>query len=142
MECQRNRYPLLFVDKMAEVVSGKSARSIKNFSYNEWFFPFHYNSEPVVPEFVQKEALTQSFLMTFLTIEEYKGNKTSFINMNNVKFNRKIVPGDTLEIAATLDSFRRGLAKGHVESFVKGEPAASLELMVGINSVMEQFRPK
>ena len=35
---QRNRYPLLFVDKITEVIPGKSAKSLKCFTYNEWFF--------------------------------------------------------------------------------------------------------
>ena len=133
-ECQRNRYPLLFIDKITEAVPGKYAKGLKNFSYNEWFFPAHFDDEPNVPGFVQTEALTQTFLMTFLSIDEYRGNKTSFVSMNNVKFGRKIEPGDQLEIIATLDFFRRGIAKGHVESFVDGEIAASLELTVAIPS--------
>ena len=38
-ECQRNRYPLLFIDKVIEAVPGKYAKAIKNFTFNEWFFP-------------------------------------------------------------------------------------------------------
>lgn len=141
-ECQRNRYPLLFIDKVVESVPGKYAKAIKNFSYNEWFFPAHFDDDPNVPGFVQIEALAQTFLMTFLSIDENKGKVASAISYNNIKFKRKIIPGDTLEINATLDSLRRGLAKGHVESFVNCEPAASLEIVAGINSVMEQFRPR
>ena len=33
-ECQRNRYPMLFIDK-ADVVVGEKVHAIKNFSYNE-----------------------------------------------------------------------------------------------------------
>ncbi len=141
-ECQRNRYPLLFIDKIVEAVPGEYAKAVKNFTFNEWFFPAHFDDDPNVPGFVQIEALAQTFLMTFLSIEEYKGQIASALGYNNIKFKRKIVPGDTLEITATLDSFRRGIAKGHVESFVDGEPAASLEITVGINSVFEQFKPK
>lgn len=141
-ECQQNRYPLLFIDRVTEAVAGKYAKAVKNFTYNEWFFPAHFEDEPNVPGFVQTEALTQAFLMTFLSLEEYKGSKTSFVSMNNVRFRRKIEPGDRLEIHAYLDSFRRGIAKGHVESFVDGEPACSLELVVAVPSVLEQLRPK
>lgn len=140
--CQRNRYPLLFIDRVTEAVPGKYAKAIKNFSFNEWFFPAHFDDDPNVPGFVQTEALAQTFLMTFLSMEEYRGEIVSALGYNNIKFKRKIIPGDTLEIIATLDSFRRGIAKGHVESFVDGEPACSLEITAGINSVMESFRPK
>lgn len=37
-KCQRNRYPLLFIDKVEEAVPMERAHAIKNFSYNEWFF--------------------------------------------------------------------------------------------------------
>jgi 3-hydroxyacyl-[acyl-carrier-protein] dehydratase len=141
-ECQRNRYPLLFVDKVIEVIPGKSAHGIKNFTYNEWFFPAHFDDEPTVPGFVQVEALAQTFLMTFLCIDEYKGKKASALSHGNVKFKRKIVPGDRLDIYATLDSFRRGLAKGHVESFVDNAPACSAEFMIAIDDIIAQFKPK
>ena len=140
-ECQRNRYPLLFIDRADKVIPGKSAHAIKNFLYNEWFFPAHFDDEPNVPGFVQIEALTQTFLMTFLCLDEYKGMKTAYTGVNNVRFKRKIVPGDRLDIYATLDTFKRGLAKGHVESSVDGEEACSLDLSIAIPDILNQFIP-
>jgi len=140
-ECQRNRYPLLFVDQITEAIPGKSVRGIKCFSYNEWFFPAHFDDEPNVPGFIQIECLVQTFIMSFLCMEEYKGKKTNFISINNVKFKRKIVPGETLDVEATLDSLKRGIAKGHAESFVNGEPACSAEFVVTIPDVFSRFMP-
>ena len=74
-------------------------------------------------------------------MEEYKGKKTNFISINNVKFKRKIVPGETLDVEATLDSLKRGIAKGHAESFVNGEPACSAEFVVTIPDVFSRFMP-
>ncbi|MFA5196346.1 MAG: UDP-3-O-[3-hydroxymyristoyl] N-acetylglucosamine deacetylase, partial [Bacteroidales bacterium] len=54
---QQNRYPLLFIDYVEEVVPGKSAKGHKNFTFNEWFFPAHFADEPNVPGFIQIEAL-------------------------------------------------------------------------------------
>lgn len=72
---QQNRYPCFFVDKIVEAVPGEYAKGYKNFTYNEWFFPAHFEDEPNVPGFVQIETLTQVFLMTFLTFPENKGKK-------------------------------------------------------------------
>lgn len=141
-ECQRNRYPLLFIDKVTDVIPGKSVHAIKNFSYNEWFFPAHFDDEPNVPGFIQTECLAQTFIMTFLCMDEYKGKKTAFVSENNVKFKRKIVPGDRLDIYATLDSFKRGVAKGHVESYVEGEAACSSELVICIPDILDQYKPR
>lgn len=141
-ECQKNRYPMLFIDKVTEAVPGKYAKAVKSFTYNEWFFPVHFEDEPNVPGFIQLEALTQAFLMTFLTLDGYKGEKTNSVSINNAKFKRKILPGDTLEIHAVLESFRRGIAKGRVESFVEGEAAASVELVIAVPSVLNGLRPR
>jgi len=138
---QQNRYPLFFVDRITEAEPGKYAKGFKNFSYNEWFFPAHFEDEPNVPGFIQVETLTQVFLMTFLTIDEYKGKKTGFIGIKDARFRKKIVPGDRLDVIATLNSFKRGLAKGHVDGYVDGELAINLDLEVAIPDVLKQFVP-
>lgn len=141
-QCQRNRYPLLFIDRIEECIPGKSAHAIKNFSYNEWFFPAHFDDEPNVPGFIQMECLSQTFLMTFLTIDEYKGKKTAFVSVDDLTFKRKIIPGDRMDIYATLDSFKRGLAKGHIESFVDGKEACSAKMRICIPDVLNKYKPK
>lgn len=114
---QQNRYPLLFVDFIKEVRVGESALGYKTFSYNEWYFPAHFEDEPNVPGFIQIEALTQVFLMTFLTMDENKGKKTAFIK-SNVDFKKKIIPSDTLEIQAKLNFYSRGVAKGSASGYL------------------------
>lgn len=139
---QQNRYPCFFLDVVEEAVSGKYAKGYKNFSYNEWFFPCHFADEPNVPGFVQLEMMTQMFLMTFLTMPENKGKKTCFISINNAKFKLKIIPGMRVDLHAELKSYRRGIAIGSCVGYVNGEEACSVELMVGIPDVLNQFKPK
>ncbi|MCD8016102.1 MAG: beta-hydroxyacyl-ACP dehydratase [Lachnospiraceae bacterium] len=142
-KCQRNRYPLLFIDKVTVFPDGEKVRAeaVKNFTFNEWYMPAHFDDDPNVPGFVQTECLVQTFLMTFLYRDELRGKKTSFLDMNNVKFRRKLIPGDQLRIVAVLDSYRRGIARGHVESFVGEESAVSADYVVCVPDVMSQFRP-
>lgn len=139
---QQNRYPLLFIDKITEAVPGKYAKGYKNFSYNEWFFPAHFEDEPNVPGFVQIESLAQTFLMSFLTFPEFKGSKTAFVKADNVSFKRKIIPGDRLDIEADLKSFRHGVAIGCVKSFVNGEAACSADFVIAIPDVVKPLAPK
>lgn len=140
-EYQQNRYPCFFVDKIVEAVPGEYAKGYKNFTYNEWFFPAHFEDEPNVPGFVQIETLTQVFLMTFLTFPENKGKKTGFVSVNNAKFRKKIIPGDRLDIVAELASYRRGLAKGSVKGYINNELANEVELVVSIPDIMLNFMP-
>ena len=141
-ECQQNRYPQLFIDSITDVVPGKSAKGFKNFTYNEWFFPAHFEGDPNVPGHIQIECLVQTFIMTFLCLEPYKGMKTNFVSMNNVFFKRKIIPGERLEIRAVLDSFKRGLAKGSAESFVGEEIACRADFLITLPDVLESFKPR
>lgn len=140
-KCQQNRYPLLFVDKIYDVIPGVSAKGIKCFSYNEWFFPAHFDDEPSVPGFIQIETLVQTFIMTFLTIDEHKGKKTNFISIDNVKFKRKIIPGEQLFIEAKLDFFRRGIAKGYAEGFIDNQLACRADFVVALPDVLSSFKP-
>ena len=140
MEYQQNRFPLLFVDVITEAEPGKYAKGYKNFTYDEWFFPAHFVDEPNVPGFVQLEALTQVFLMSFLTLPEYKGKKTGFVS-NLCRYRKKIEPGQRLDILAELKSFRRGLAKGRSIGYVDGEIACEADLAVAIPDIMAKYRP-
>ena len=139
---QQNRYPLLFIDKILDVIPGKSATGNKCFTYNEWFFPAHFEDEPSVPGFVQIETLVQTFIMTFLTLDEHKGKKTNFLSIDNVKFRRMIIPGDKLVVHAKLDSFRRGIAKGSAEGFVDNQLACRADFLVSLPDVLNAFKPK
>ena len=139
---QQNRYPCFFVDCIEEAVPGKYAKGFKNFTFNEWFFPAHFSDEPNVPGFIQIEMLTQVFLMTFLTLPENKGKKTGFVSVDHARFKQKIVPGKRVDIAATLDSYRHGLAKGSAIGTINGEVACQIELTVAVPDVMTAFMPK
>lgn len=139
---QQNRFPCFFLDCVEEAVAGKYAKGYKNFTFNEWFFPAHFADEPNVPGFIQIEMLTQVFLMTFLTLPENKGKKTGFVSVDHARFKQKIVPGKRVDIAATLDSYRHGLAKGSAIGTIDGEVVCSVELTVAVPDVMTAFMPK
>ena len=138
---QQNRYPLLFIDYVNEVVPNDYAKGFKNFSFNEWFFPAHFEDEPNVPGFVQMEALTQMFLMTFLTIPGNEGKKTAFVS-STAKFKKKIIPGDRLDIEAKLKFYSRGVAKGISIGFINGEEACSAELIIAIPDILNEMKPR
>ena len=110
---QQNRYPCFFIDMIEEAIPGKSAKGYKNFTYNEWFFPAHFEDEPNVPGFIQIETMAQVFLMTFLTLPGNKGKKAAAVT-SKAKFKQKIEPGHRLDIEAVLNSYTRGLAIGKV----------------------------
>ena len=139
---QKNRFPLLFIDRIIECVPGEMAVGLKNYTYNEWFFPPHFEDDPNVPGFVQIESLVQTFLMTFLTLEGMAGNKTNFLKIDNANFKRKIIPGDASIIKASLKRFKRGIASGSAVSYVNDEVACSADFIVAVPSVLDKYKPK
>ena len=141
-ECLLNKYPWLFLDRAIGVYPGKSVRVIKNFTYNEHFFPAHFPDDPSVPGFLQIETCMQAFLLTFLSLDNFKRRETADRSLMNVQVKRKIVPGETLEIFAFLDRFSRGVAKGRVESYVDGEQAISFEVTAIVVGELDIFKPK
>jgi len=140
-EYQQNRFPYLMIDRITEYVPGKSCKGYKNLTMNEWFFPSHFIGDPIMPGMLMLESLTQVFLMTFLTMPEYKGQVTSFLRADNVCFKARVVPGDRLEIEAELDSIKRGIAKGRVVGRVDGHLACQAELVVGMPKILEKLSP-
>ena len=55
-----HRFPFLMVDRVLDVVPGKSIVAVKNVSFNEAYFQGHFPGHPVVPGVLIIEALAQA----------------------------------------------------------------------------------
>lgn len=137
----KNRYPVLMIDRVDEIVEGKSARGFKNFTYNEWFFPGHFEDNPNVPGIVTLEVLMEMFIMSFITLPECIGKETADVKVDKLHFIKQIVPGDRLDVTSELKRFRLGVAVGTSVGYVNGEKACSCELIVCVPEIVNQFRP-
>ena len=144
-ECQayqpQNQYPCFFIDGAYELVPGKYVKGFKNFTYNEWFMPAHFPDEPNVHGCIQLEMLDQFFLLTFMSLPENKGKKAYSLSVQ-ADFKKEVIPGDRVEVEAYLESYKRGVAIGHVIGRVKGEVSCTVKIKAGILSDMMAFAPK
>lgn len=95
-----HRYPFLLVDKVNEIVSLKSAVGIKNVTINEPFFQGHFPGVPIMPGVKIVEALAQtSAVMVGVSLGLADKNLLIyFMGIDNCRFRRKVIPGDTLEL--------------------------------------------
>lgn len=95
-----HRYPFLLIDKVRDVVIHKSCVGIKNVSYNEPQFQGHFPGLPIFPGVMIIEAMAQtSGILVGLSMDLVdKGAKVFFMGVDGVKFRRKVVPGDVLEL--------------------------------------------
>ena len=114
-----HRYPMQLVDKVVETGSNYIV-AIKNVTANEAFFQGHFPQEPVMPGVLQVEAMAQAGgLMVLNSVEEPERWSTYFLRLDNVKFRKKVVPGDTLIFRVELIApIRHGISPMHGFAFV------------------------
>ncbi len=114
-----HRYPMQLVDKVVEMGSNYIV-AIKNITANEEFFQGHFPQEPVMPGVLQIEAMAQAGgLLVLNTVEEPERWSTYFLRIDDVKFRRKVVPGDTLVFKVEMIApIRHGISTMHGFAFV------------------------
>lgn len=122
-----HRQPFLLIDRVEEMVEGKSITAIKNVTYNEPFFAGHFPTEPVMPGVLIVEAMAQAGAVAILSMEQFRGKIGYFGGIKNVKFKRKVVPGDTLRLELEIDKLKRNIGIGHGTAYVGDEVAAQIE---------------
>jgi 3-hydroxyacyl-[acyl-carrier-protein] dehydratase len=109
-EYQQNREPYLLIDFATEVIPGKSAKGYKILKSDEWFFKVHFPNDPNMPGMLQIEALVQMCALSILTLHGNKGKVMYLVTADKLRFIKKIIPGDKLDIETNIKSFKRGLA--------------------------------
>ena len=119
-----HRYPFLLVDKIIEFEPGQKAVGVKKVTVNEEFFNGHFPARPIMPGVLQVEAMAQVGGMVCLQepVTDGKGD-FFFAGVNNVKWRRPVVPGDTLVMEMELTAFKAkfGLVKMKGVCYVDGK---------------------
>lgn len=95
-----HRYPFLLVDKVRDIVPSQSCVGIKCVTMNEPQFTGHFPGQPVFPGVLIIEAMAQSSgVLVGLSMDLVDKNAVVyFMGVDAVKFRRKVVPGDVLEM--------------------------------------------
>lgn len=128
-----HRHPFLLVDRIEELEPGVRAVGYKGVTYNEPFFAGHFPQEPVMPGVLIVEALAQVGAVSILSVEENKGKIAYFGAINNAKFKKKVVPGDTLRLECEIIKQKGPVGIGKATATVDGKVAVAAELtfMIG-----------
>lgn len=124
-----HRYPFLLIDKVMEI-NENFIVTLKNVTFNEMQFLGHFPDEPVMPGVLIVEAMAQGAGVLVLgRFEDPENYSTYFLKIDNVKFRRKVIPGDTMLMRVGLTSeIRRGMANIKGYAFVDGELACEAEM--------------
>jgi 3-hydroxyacyl-[acyl-carrier-protein] dehydratase len=118
-----HRYPFLLIDRVVELEPGKHVVAIKNVTANEPQFTGHFPDRPIMPGVLMVEALAQAGAVAVLSLPEYAGKLVLFAGIDECRFRRLVLPGDTLRLEVTLEKLRGVFGRGRAVASVDGEVA-------------------
>lgn len=128
-----HRYPFLLVDKVMEITDD-GIIGVKNVTMNEPQFTGHFPGNPVMPGVLQIEAMAQTGgIFSLSKVEEPHLYSTYFMKIDNVKFKRKVIPGDIVVFELKLISpIRRGLVHMGGKGYVNGEICIEADMLAQV----------
>ncbi len=132
MDIIPHRHPFLLLDKVEDFEPGQFCVAYKNFTYDEMFFRGHFPEYPIVPGVLTVEALAQAGAVAILSQEDFKGKIAVFAGIDNCKFKRQIVPGDTVRLETKITQVRGPIGVGEAEATVDGKTAVKCTLKFAI----------
>lgn len=108
----KNKAPYVFVDT-AEVIPGKSAIGVKNFTNNEWFFACHFPDNPIVPGVFTLEAIMQTAALAVYTDDSLSIDYIFAKKFREVDLISGVYPGEQILTETFIDEIKRGIVKAH-----------------------------
>jgi 3-hydroxyacyl-[acyl-carrier-protein] dehydratase len=122
MQMIPHRYPFLMIDKIVEIVPDVRAVGVKNVTYNEPFFQGHFPARPIMPGVLIIESMAQTAaVMVMETLgKTAEGTLVYFMSIDEARFRKPIVPGDSVYIHVEKQRSRGNVWKFRGEARVDG----------------------
>ncbi|MCB1632099.1 MAG: 3-hydroxyacyl-ACP dehydratase FabZ [Pseudomonadales bacterium] len=127
-----HRYPFLLVDRIIGFEGETKCTGIKNVTINEPFFQGHFPGHPVMPGVLIIEAMAQAAgILGFRTMNKKPadGSIYYFVGADDLRFKRPVVPGDRLQLEASIVTEKRGIWKFACRSTVDGQMACEATIL-------------
>lgn len=128
-----HRYPFLLVDKIVHLELDKKVIGVKSVTINEPFFPGHFPGQPIMPGVLILESMAQTGGILLLNSFPNPEDKlVLFMQINNAKFRKQVVPGDQLYLEVELTQKKSKVVLMHGKAFVNETLVAEADFMAGI----------
>ncbi|HJM21254.1 MAG TPA: 3-hydroxyacyl-ACP dehydratase FabZ [Acidimicrobiales bacterium] len=129
IELLAHRPPFLFCDEITELEPGVSCTARWHLTGEEPFFSGHFPGRPTLPGVLMVEALAQTAGLAALSDQEFLGRLPLFGGIDKARFRRQVIPGDTLNLQATLGRMSQIAGRATGVASVNGEIACQAEMM-------------
>jgi 3-hydroxyacyl-[acyl-carrier-protein] dehydratase len=117
-----HRWPMLLVDRIVEYdPDDKRIVGLKAVTATEWYFQGHFPGLPVMPGVFQVEALAQTMAVYVAKQPGFGDRIGLFAGIDEVRFKRVVVPGDTLRLEVTMEKLGSRFGRGRAAATVDGE---------------------
>ena len=124
-----HRYPFLLVDRVIELEAERIV-GIKNVTRNEPFFQGHFPDFPVMPGVLIVEAMAQTAgVLVLKSIPDRDQKLVLLVAIENARFRKPVVPGDTLRLEMAVIKRKASVAKMAGRATVNGVVVAEAEVM-------------
>src|SRR3990172_6947104 len=128
-----HRYPFLMIDKIIELELDKRVVGVKSVTVNEPFFQGHFPGQPIMPGVLIIEAMAQtSGILILNSLPDFKEKLVYFMQINNAKFRKPVVPGDQLFLEIVLVSKKTKIFLMKGKAMVNDKVVAEADFMAGV----------
>jgi 3-hydroxyacyl-[acyl-carrier-protein] dehydratase len=130
MDLLPHRYPFLLIDRIIEIRGDESCIGIKNVTINEPHFQGHFPAQPVMPGVLLIEGMAQTAgaLCVFAQGRSGPPKLVYFMTIDNAKFRKPVIPGDTVEYHVRKIRRRSNIWRFAAEARVDGAKVAEAEV--------------
>jgi 3-hydroxyacyl-[acyl-carrier-protein] dehydratase len=128
-----HRFPFLLVDRVLEVIPGKSIVALKNVSVNEAHFQGHFPGHAVMPGVLVVEALAQAGGVLAWETASHEQRKVSIlylVGVDKARFKKPVWPGDQIVLNAVLRLNKRGFWRFDCRAEVDGATVVEAEIVM------------
>ncbi len=128
-----HRYPFQMIDRII-ALDEKSVVGVKNVTMNEPFFPGHFPGNPVMPGVMQLESMAQTGgILVLSTVPDPENYWPYLIGIENCRFRRNVLPGDTLLLRCEFTSpMKRGIVKMQGRGYVAGHLVCEADMIASL----------
>ncbi|MDH4176551.1 MAG: 3-hydroxyacyl-ACP dehydratase FabZ [Thermoleophilia bacterium] len=127
-----HRVPFLLIDEVLELEAGERVVATREVRADDWWFPGHFPTRPVMPGVLIVEAMAQTGAVAVLAEEENRGRIAFFAGIDDCRFKRVVEPGDVLRLTCEIGQVRGPVGRGKATAHVGDALAARATLTFAV----------